>query len=350
MKHLLAFALWLLLTTIAAASSPQEVARRLFPNTVLLVMSDSGGRPLSLGSGFILKAGIVVTNFHVIEGAASGIAKRLGDLSNHRIVGVVAKDSFRDLAILAVDGSMDGGVDLSQRQIPEIGETVYAIGNPGGLEGTFSSGMVSALRELNGLKLLQITAPISPGSSGGPIANEDGEVIGVAVATFKGGQNLNFAIPVDYVAELGRIIGNPVPISNKSNVTVARPFYDKLQGGQLRDAVSVSSFLWNAFSPRATLGTDGEFSLSIMNKLKETIRNPKILVLFYDKTGQPIDYTVLNSNIVLPPGMAKRVTGGVDPSTKHLTTPTSPTNEFGYDDRPTAKLEFRTLNFELDTN
>ena len=62
---------------------------------------------------------------------------------------------------------------------------MFAVGNPGGLEGTFSQGIVSSLRDLDGLSLLQITAPISPGSSGGPIVDEKGEVVGVAVATFK---------------------------------------------------------------------------------------------------------------------------------------------------------------------
>ena len=68
-------------------------------------------------------------------------------------------------------------------------------GNPQGLEGTFSQGIVSSIRVLGADKILQITAPISPGSSGGPVLNEKGQVIGVSVATFRGGQNLNFAIP-----------------------------------------------------------------------------------------------------------------------------------------------------------
>jgi len=178
MKRMLIVAVLLLLFPAHGIATPQDVARRLFPNTVLLVMNDSGGRPLSLGSGFILKPGIVVTNFHVIDGAASGIAKRVGDTMSYKIAGVVAKDQFKDIAILTIDGLPGNGAKLSERDMPEIGETVFAVGNPRGLEGTFSAGIVSAHRELEGLGLLQITAPISPGSSGGPIADERGEVIG----------------------------------------------------------------------------------------------------------------------------------------------------------------------------
>jgi S1-C subfamily serine protease len=168
--RLLALAGLVLVLPNSGMATPQDVARLLFPKTVLLIMSDSGGRPLSLGSGFILRAGIVVTNFHVIEGAGSGMAKRVGDGTSYKITGVVAKDQFKDIAILAIDALTDegDGAQLSHRDMPEVGETVFAIGNPRGLEGTFSAGIVSAHREIDGLSLLQITAPISPGSSGGP--------------------------------------------------------------------------------------------------------------------------------------------------------------------------------------
>jgi tetratricopeptide (TPR) repeat protein len=82
------------------------------------------------------------------------------------------------------------------------GETIFAIGNPEGLEKTISTGIVGALREYDGRKLIQITAPISHGSSGGPVLNAVGEVVGVTVAMLEGGQNLNFAVPTEILREL----------------------------------------------------------------------------------------------------------------------------------------------------
>jgi S1-C subfamily serine protease len=260
----------------------------------------------------------------------------------------VAKDVFRDLAILQINGLVTEGAELSQRAMIDIGESVFAVGNPRGLEGTFSAGIVSAHRNIKGLNLLQITAPISPGSSGGPIADERGEVVGLAVATFTGGQNLNFAIPARYMKELSNSIGALVPLSQTASTS--QRFYQSIQGEQLRDGVSASSFLWYGSRPRETLGSDGTFSLSVTNKLKEPIRDPVIMILFHDPSGRAIDYSVLSPKGILPAGIAKRITGGVDPSTKRLTTPISPSNQFMYDDRPATKLEFRTLGFTMDAD
>lgn len=85
---------------------------------------------------------------------------------------------------------------------PKVGSAVYVIGSPKALEGTFSTGVVSAIRELEGRSFLQVSAPISGGSSGGPVLNSEGAVIGVAVATLRDGQNLNFAVPARYLSDL----------------------------------------------------------------------------------------------------------------------------------------------------
>ena len=93
-------------------------------------------------------------------------------------------------------------VSLGNSDFAQVGETVYAVGNPRGLEGTFSQGIISSIRPVGSDKLIQITAPLSPGSSGGPVLNRKGEVIGVSVFTIRNGQNLNFAIPSNYVKPL----------------------------------------------------------------------------------------------------------------------------------------------------
>src|SRR5208283_3079242 len=319
-----------------------------FPKTVLLTMKDANGRPTALGSGFVLKKGFVVSNFHVIEGSASGFAKRVGDSTRFKIAGIAAKDEARDLVILAVDGLTEEGATLSKRPTVEVGETVFAVGNPRGLEGTFSQGIVSSIREFDRFSLLQITAPISPGSSGGPIVDENGDVVGIAVATFRGGQNLNFAIPIKFIIEVASAIStNTAPLAEKSKATAGKTLFDDLQAGKSTDGVTAGSFLWSGSSPNATLGNDGTFTLSLRNNLDSAIRDVVVLVLFYDRTGNNVDFTVVGFDGPIPTGMAKRVPGAVDASTKQLTTPTSDSNQFMYSDRPNTKIEFRTLGFTI---
>jgi len=113
-------------------------------------------------------------------------------------------DSRQDLAIIRVSNVDAPALSLGRSDKVQIGESVYVAGNPiGFLEGTFSNGIISGVREFRvGSERIQITAPISKGSSGGPVLNSKGEVIGVAVSIITAGQNLNFAIPSNYLSEL----------------------------------------------------------------------------------------------------------------------------------------------------
>ena len=161
-------------------------------------MEDANSQPLTLGSGFFVRAGEIASNLHVVEGAARGYAKLVGEKTKFDVEGIVSVDPERDLVVLKSSAARSQMLSLGNSDGVQVGEPVYAVGNPQGLEGTFSQGIVSSIREVGANKLLQITAPISPGSSGGPVLNGKGEVIGVSVATFRGGQNLNFAIPSNY--------------------------------------------------------------------------------------------------------------------------------------------------------
>ena len=189
--------------SVTNAQIPQQIAKKALAATVLLVMEDNSGKPLGLGSGFFVDTNLIVTNFHVIDGAAQGTAKRVGQEMEYTIEGVTTMDESHDLAILQVLGLGVQPLSLGDSDTVEIGDTVYVAGNPKGyLEGTFSNGIISAIRGDSTSKRLQMTAPISPGSSGGPVLNWSGEVIGVSFATFRDGQNLNFAIPSNYLKEL----------------------------------------------------------------------------------------------------------------------------------------------------
>jgi hypothetical protein len=157
---------------------------------------------VSQGSGFFVSSNTIVTNYHVIRGATRIYAKRIGSETLLPVERVVSEDPKRDLALLAVRGVDAPALRLGAYSSLTIGQDIFVIGNPEGLEGTLSTGIISGFRQSAGNRYIQITAPISHGSSGGPVLNASGEVIGVAVAFKSQGQNLNFAIPVDDVKAL----------------------------------------------------------------------------------------------------------------------------------------------------
>ena len=206
--------IWFWGMAVAAAETPQQIAKRALDVTVLLVMADANGQTLGAGSGFFVRTNQIATNFHVIEGAARGAAKRVGQKTEYNIEGFTAMDEKHDLAILQVSVSGVQPLPLGDSDAVEIGDTVYVVGNPKGyFEGTFSDGIISGIRGDSTDKRLQMTAPISPGSSGGPVLNGGGEVIGVSVMTIEGGQNLNFAIPSNYLTALVTRLGPAKPLS-----------------------------------------------------------------------------------------------------------------------------------------
>lgn len=169
----------------------RQIAQRTFPSVVVLVAEDRAGDSY-LGSGFFVDEDVIATNYHVIKAATKVVARRVGQKQVYR-VSILSTDEERDLALLKLEGANARPLTFAKGYRVAVGDVVYVAGNPEGLEGTFSQGIVSALR---GNDYLQITAPISHGSSGGPVLNTRGEVIGVAIGTIEQGQNLNFAVPI----------------------------------------------------------------------------------------------------------------------------------------------------------
>ena len=150
---------------------PQQIAKKALASTVLVVMEDANGQPISFGSGFFVERDMIATNLHVVEGVFNGYVKRVGANSTYRIAGIVAMDTQQDLAILKVSDIVRVPIlPLGNSDGVQIGQPVYAMGNPKGyLEGTFTEGVVSGVREFQiGSRRIQISAPISKGSSGGP--------------------------------------------------------------------------------------------------------------------------------------------------------------------------------------
>lgn len=168
-------------------------------NSVYLVyLNDANGNPSALGSAFLVAPHMLVTNAHVVDAGTPVLA--VGPV---RVPLTVVKiDEKNDLAILHVNEDLVAKPLVLSTETSSPGEQEFAVGNPEGLEKTISQGIVSGVRSFDGRQLVQITSPISHGSSGGPILNINGEVIGVAVGMLENGENLNFAVPVKYVRAL----------------------------------------------------------------------------------------------------------------------------------------------------
>jgi hypothetical protein len=183
--------------------SPDELFSRSSPAVMQVVVQDGYGRTSGRGSGFLIRsAGLVATNYHVIEKAHKAHLV-LADGTEMPVLGVVAYDETTDLAIIRAAGPIAAQpLPLAGGDLPPVGTKVYAIGNPLGLSNTLSDGLVSGHRELGRITQIQTTAPISPGSSGGPLLTAEGTVIGVTTFLLRGGQNLNFAIPVSQIKRL----------------------------------------------------------------------------------------------------------------------------------------------------
>jgi hypothetical protein len=198
-------ALIFLVASVAAAQSVASrkdipaIAKGANGAVVSIIMSDKDGSPIAQGTGFLVsKDGAIVTNYHVIENGTSAIVK-LPDGAFFLVDGVLALDEDRDVAVIKAHGKNFQTVSLGDSDQLQVGEEVVAIGNPLSLESTVSNGIISGIRtvEEDGGKFLQITAPISPGSSGGPLFNMTGQVVGITTLYVTGGENLNFAIPIN---------------------------------------------------------------------------------------------------------------------------------------------------------
>lgn len=325
---------------LSHAETAQDIAKKAFGSTVLLVMEDANGQTLSLGSGFFVREGEIATNLHVITGAARGYAKLLGNKTKHDIEGITAVDPERDLVLLKISSAKAPSLPIGDSDGFQVGEAVYAVGNPEGLEGTFSQGIVSSIREVGTDKLLQITAPISPGSSGGPILNEKGEVIGISVATFKSGQNLNFAIPSNYLKPLLASSSPAKPLTPEISAKAPHSILTNF-GGRNSEGMDASSFTFDS-----EMFHMGSFSFSLLNKLRSSVRKVYCLVIFYDQNGAPLDTVKIRYNEEIPSGLAKRVTGQVEKSVEELNAANRMNRNYEIEKSVPGKISFRILDFE----
>lgn len=180
------------------AESPAMVFSRV-SNSVVLIRAETP-RGTVQGSGVIVGKGQVVTNLHVISGAT----KIVVSLKGKEAIATVSATSAqaRDLAVLAVDALEGARVTVRASTDLVVGERVFAVGNPRGYEQSLTEGLVSALRKEGDAFVIQTSAAISPGSSGGGLFDTRGRLIGITTKTRTDGQSLNFAHPVEWVTAL----------------------------------------------------------------------------------------------------------------------------------------------------
>ncbi|MEO6390235.1 MAG: serine protease, partial [Pyrinomonadaceae bacterium] len=200
----------LLLFSVATRLSAQDnylpqLIKRVKPSVVAIATYDDQNKLLMTGSGFFLRPGQVVTNLHVIEGAAR-VEIRTFEAKPHtyRVDGVSGLDEEGDIALLQVAAPAERNRPLEMAEsLPDEGERIFVIGNPLRLEGSVADGIVSAIREVPNLgSVVQITAPISPGNSGSPLFNDRGQVIGVVTIKVANAQNINLALGSKRVLQL----------------------------------------------------------------------------------------------------------------------------------------------------
>jgi S1-C subfamily serine protease len=178
--------------------SPQEIYRRVAPSVYLVVAgqhtSESDLSDLTLGSAVAISEHLALTNCHVLENGTF-ITIWDGDKGLHASLRFA--DIAQDRCVLEADGALRPIAGTARYVDLEVGDPVFAIGNPSGLERSFSEGRISGLRHREGTRYVQITAPISKGSSGGALVDEQGKLIGITTTFLPDAQNINFAIAVD---------------------------------------------------------------------------------------------------------------------------------------------------------
>ena len=211
-----AFTFWALMVSylfagpLLAPTDAVAIFKKANPSVVVLLALDESDQSLRQGSGFVVNGGAaIITNYHVIAGAQAVVVKTSARDTFH-VTSVLRVDEKTDIAILRIQSRPQlVPLELGDSSLLKVGEEVAAVGSPQGLENTISTGIVSGLRRLSDeLSYIQMTAPISPGSSGGPLLNADGQAIGITTFLVTGGQNLNFCIPINYAK---RLLSDPRP-------------------------------------------------------------------------------------------------------------------------------------------
>jgi serine protease Do len=226
--------------------SPQALFAQASTSIVRINVVDNFSKNLAVGSGVVIDRDTVITNCHVAKAGPRLLVKHGAD--QHE-ASIMVADEAHDLCKLSVEGLGAPSVPISSVAQLQVGQKVYAIGSPQGLDLTLSDGMVSSLRETPDGTLIQTSAPISPGSSGGGLFTEQGQLVGIVTFQMRAGQNLNFALPADWIGRMANSaapdqprFGSPAPTRPASTST-----HPALLG------------TWHCFGPLTGRGLDATF-------------------------------------------------------------------------------------------
>lgn len=206
--------------TSAFALSPDQVFNKASPAVVVIEVYDAKDKSLGLGSGVVIGSDEVITNCHVAKMKGGKVLRvRRGKVKYGATLHFA--DPSRDLCQLTVPNLPIQPIERSSTQQLRVGQRVFAIGAPLGLDLTLSEGLISSLRFLEGAQYIQTSAAISHGSSGGGLFDDNGRLVGVTTFYLKDSQSLNFALPVDWIAELPMRANGEVlpPLAKESNST-----------------------------------------------------------------------------------------------------------------------------------
>ena len=291
--RLLTIAFFLVSVTQAVAIDVKSVFEATRPSVLLIVAYDENDQPTGMGSGFFFgDTKTIATNLHVVQNAAK-LAIKLSSGETGWIDTVLGVDAERDLALL--QSNLTGTPIKAAGRLPDIGEDILAIGNPSGLEGTVSTGIISGIRTEDGSQYFQITAPISPGSSGGPIIDQHNEVLGVSTFYLDGAQSLNFAMPAAYLTKL---------YSKKSEATLAALKSSTNSALKRVEGNVKIMFAEMEYYP----GDFSDLMLSVVNKSGNLIKNIKIVVNYFGSDKEtPIHHSLHNLKEEVPPNLSLRL-------------------------------------------
>jgi hypothetical protein len=291
-----------------ATLTPAQIAARALPAVVTMRTEQV------LGTGFVVRAdGWIATNLHVVVGGPQAKVT-LRDGRELDVVEVLNASMDYDLVLVRVEAKGLPTLTLGDSDAMRPGDPVVAIGNPMGLEDTVSNGLVSGRRKLDaGVELLQVSAPISPGSSGGPLINDRGEVIGIAEQVLVEGQNLNFGVPIRYLLPMMKK-PEPVPFSEFAALIAQLAAAHRPKAGagtphlpmsildgcsqdaqrlvvkMLGDAIQAGAPLYNAHNPDGCYHVYDWAASDLERKLPPTCKGPiKVLAEVQKRAGAMSD-------------------------------------------------------------
>ena len=302
---------WFLIFMAAAAYCQDTTARDVYKKavgSVVVVMAlDANDQPTALGTGFYVGSNSIATNLHVVRNAKRVRVFSASNQKENKANGIRAVNAEHDLAILSME---DAGQPLALATSKmEVGDPVFAIGNPRGLDATLSTGIVSAVRTVGKTAMYQITAPISPGSSGGPVLNSKAQVIGVSTSYLDQGQNLNFAVDVQHLSELMAL--NQQTETQPFDVLTGLPPSGSDKRKSALDTVRVVSPSIDGSQNPQLMGTPATYKLSwdvsFRNDGDKAVKDFDVLILVFDrKNKELIHYVRKKIPLSVPPRLAKR--------------------------------------------